>query len=78
MGIGSWSGGEGGGYNAQVREAHLATIVALSTGVLKSVKGDVWVLIQEHLELAGTDAQIILIELVWDVPANGTKLAPLL
>lgn len=58
--------------------AHLATIVALSTGVLQGIKGDLWVLVQEHLELACADAQVILVELIWDVPANGTKLAPFL
>ena len=58
--------------------AHLATIVALSTSVLQGVKGDLWILNQEHPELACTDAQVILVELIWGVPANGTIFAPFL
>lgn len=54
--------------------AYLPTIVALSTGVPQRVVGDVRVLIQEHLKLACADAQVILIELIRDVPAYGTKL----
>jgi len=66
-------------YSQAVLETtDLATIVALSTGVLQSVKGDLWILIQEHLELTGTDAQVILIEFVGYVPPYWTKLAPLL
>ncbi|KAA6425930.1 MAG: hypothetical protein FRX49_04305 [Trebouxia sp. A1-2] len=42
-------------------------------GILQGVKGDLGVLIQEHLELAGADAQIILIELIGNVPPIGTQ-----
>ena len=59
-------------------EAHLAAIVTLPAGVLQRVKGDVRVLIQEHLELACTDAQVILIKFIWYVPPYWTKLAPFL
>ena len=57
---------------------HLAAVVALPTGVLQGVKGDLRVLVQEHLELASADAQIILIELIGNVPSYWTKLAPFL
>lgn len=58
--------------------AHLATIVALSTGVLQGIEGDRWIFVQEHLELACADAQVVLVEFIWDVPAYGTKLAAFL
>ena len=58
--------------------AYLSTIVALSTGVAQGVIRNVRVLIQEHLELAGADAQVILIELIRNVPADGAILSALL
>ena len=36
------------------------------------------IFIEEHLQLPDTDPQVSLVVLVRDVPAQGTKLAPLL
>ena len=38
---------------------------------------DVGVLQQEHLELADTDTQVTIGELIWDVESQGSKLASL-
>jgi len=37
-----------------------------------------FIVIKEHVELSDGDAEICLVKLVWDVPAEGTKLTPLL
>mmetsp|Transcript_13246 Transcript_13246/g.37418 ORF Transcript_13246/g.37418 Transcript_13246/m.37418 type:complete len:433 (-) Transcript_13246:4693-5991(-) len=57
---------------------HLATIVALAAGVAQRVVRDIRELVQEHLQLPDADAQVVLVELVRDVPANWPKLPSLL
>lgn len=37
-----------------------------------------FILIEEHLQLPHADSQISLIELIWDVPSQRSKLAALL
>mmetsp|Transcript_22137 Transcript_22137/g.48342 ORF Transcript_22137/g.48342 Transcript_22137/m.48342 type:complete len:214 (+) Transcript_22137:1762-2403(+) len=56
----------------------LASVVALPCRVAERVIRDLGVLVQEHLELPHADAQVILVELIRNVPANRAELAPLL
>ena len=44
---------------------------------LPHLVGDVLVLIQEHLELADTDAEVTVSELIWDVEPQWAKLSAL-
>lgn len=54
-----------------------APIVYLPGCVLEDLVGDVLIFIQKHLELADTDAQVPVCELIGDVEAQGPKLAAL-
>ena len=54
------------------------TVVALPGRVAERHEGDVRVFVQEHAQLARADAQVVLVELVRDVPPDGPELAALL
>ena len=56
----------------------LPPVVAFSSSVREGLIGDLGVLVQKHLDLADADAQVILIELIWNVPSNGSELSPFL
>ena len=57
---------------------HAATVVALAEQIVECGERQVLVLVQEHLQLPQADAQVGLVELVGDVPAEGAELAALL
>mmetsp|Transcript_36227 Transcript_36227/g.69418 ORF Transcript_36227/g.69418 Transcript_36227/m.69418 type:complete len:397 (+) Transcript_36227:3801-4991(+) len=56
---------------AVLRVRHLAPVVALPARVRERVEGDGFVFVQEHLELAHGDAEVVLVEFVRDVPSDG-------
>ena len=51
-----------------------APIVALSSKICDGIKRHSFVLIDEHLQLPDTDAQVRLIEPIGNVPSQGPKL----
>lgn len=63
--------------DAVVAVGDLATVVALPARVLERVEGDLLVLVQEDLQLPHRDAEVVLVELVRDVPPDGAELLAL-
>lgn len=55
---------------AVLRVRHFAPVVALPARVRERVEGDGFVLVQEHLELAHGDAEVVLVEL-WGKEGEG-------
>ena len=70
--------GDGGRERPPVLGRLRAAVVALGGEVVERLEGHLVVHVDHHLQLAHRDAQVGLVELVRDVPAERAVLAPLL
>ncbi len=58
--------------------SHPAAIVTLSSQVGNSIKRNIGIFVDKHLQLTHTDTKVRLVEPVRNIPSKGSKLSPLL